>query len=266
MSSSLSKLVANLSEGIPNNKCGDCKSCLDYIKTKNEKLILKYFSCETYYRKKFNKELIKRFKSTYEFCNKDLNKFILLMRKGVYTYEYMDNWERFNETSLPSKESFHSNLNMKNINDIDYRHGNNVFKIFKLKNLGEYHDLFVHSDTLLLADVFENFRNKCLEVYELDPVHFLSLPGLAWQACLKKANIELELLTEYDMLLMVEEGIRGRICHSIHRYAKANNKYMNNYDKNKESSYIQYLDANNLYGWAMSQKLPILNGLKTHLK
>ena len=186
-------------------------------------------------------------------------KFILLLRKSVYPYEYMDNWERFNETSLPNKESFYSNLNMENIEDIDYRHGNNVFKIFKLNNLGEYHDLYVQSDTLLLADVFENFRNKCLEVYELDPANFLSLPGLTWQAFLEKTNIELGLLTECDMLLMVEEGIRSGICHSIHRYAKANNKYMKDYDKNIESSYIQYLDANNLYGWAMSQKLPVNN-------
>ena len=101
----------------------------------------------------------------------------------------------------------------------------------------------------------------CIKVYELDPVHFLSLPRLAWQACLEKTNVKLELLTDYDMLLMVEEGIRGGICHSIHRYAKANNKYMRNYDKNKESSYLQYLDANNLYGWAMSQNLPV-NGFK----
>ena len=148
---------------------------------------------------------------------------------------------------------------MEIIENIDYRHVNNVFHKFKLNNLGEYHNLYVQSDTLLLADVFENFRNKCLEVYQLDPAHFLSLPGLAWQACLKKTNIKLELLTDYDMLLMAEEGIRGRICHSIHRYTKANNKYMNNYDENEESSYIQYLDANNLYGWAMSQKLPVNN-------
>ena len=114
----------------------------------------------------------------------------------------------------------------------------------------------IQSDTLLLADVFQNFRNKCIEMYELDPPHFLSAPELAWQPCLKKAGIKLELLTHFDMLLMVEKGIRGGIYHAIHRYAKANNKYMNNYDKNKESSYIQYLDANNLYGWAMSQKLP----------
>ena len=166
-----------------------------------------------------------------------------MLRKGVYPYEYMDNWERFNETSLPSKKSFYSSLNMENIEDIDYRHGNNVFNKFKLNNLGEYHDLYVQSDTLLLADVFESFRDMCLKEYE------------------KKTNVELELLTDYDMLLMVEEGIRGGICHSIHRYAKANNKYMKNYNKDEESSYIQDLDANNLYGWAMSKKLPV-NGFK----
>ena len=147
---------------------------------------------------------------------------------------------------------------MEDIDEIDYRHGNNVFKSFRLENLG---DLYVKSDTLLLADVFENFRNMCLKEYELDPAHFVSLPGLARQACLKKTNIELELLTDYDMLLMVEKGIRGGICHSIQRYAKANNKYMKNYNNNEESSYIQYLDANNLYGWAMSKKLPV-NGFK----
>ena len=128
-----------------------------------------------------------------------------------------------------------------------------MFKRFKLENLGDYHDLYVQSDTLLLADVFNNFRDMCIEEYELLPAHFLSLPGLAWQVCLKKTNIELELLIDYDMLLMVEEGI----CHSIHGYAKANNKYMKNYNNNEESSYIQYLDANNLYGWAMSKKLPV---------
>ena len=128
----------------------------------------------------------KGLQNTYNFCDNDLNKFILLLKKGVYPYEYMDNWEKFDETSIPDKESFYSSLNMENINDIDYRHGNNVFKKFKLKNLGEYHDLYVQSDTLLLADVLENFRNMCIKVYELDPAHFLSLPGLAWQACLKK--------------------------------------------------------------------------------
>ena len=158
-----------------------------------------------------------------------------MLRKGVYPYEYVDNWERFNETLLPNKESFFKNLS--------------------------FHDLYVQSNTLLLADVFENLRDMCIKEYDLDPAHFLSLLGLAWQACLKKTNIELELLTDYDMLLMVEEGIRGGICHSIHRYAKANNEYMKNYNNNEESSYIQYLDTNNLYCWAMSRKLPV-NGFK----
>ena len=134
-----------------------------------------------------------------------------MLRKGVYPYEYMDSWERFSEKLLPSKEDFYSNLNMEDISDIDYRHANNVFKRFELENLGDYHDLYVQSDALLLADVFNNFRDMCIKEYELDPAHFLSLPGLAWQACLKKTNIELELLTDYDMLLMVEEGIRGGI-------------------------------------------------------
>ena len=214
MSSSLPNLVDNLSEGIHNNKCLDCNSCLDYVPiTKNEKLLLKCFKCDSYYKNNFNKDLIKKFKNTYSFCNSDLNKFILLLRKGDYPYEYIDSWEKFNETSLPSKEDFYSNLNMEVIDDIDYRHGNNVFKGFKLENLGDYHDLYVQSDTLLLADVFENFRDICIKEYELDPAHFLSLTGLAWQVCLKKTNIELELLTDYDMLLMVEEGIRGGIWH-----------------------------------------------------
>ena len=177
MSTYLSKLVDNLSEGLHNNKCLNCKSCLDYIKTKNKKLIL-----------------IKRFASTYEFCNKSLNKFNLLLRKGVYPYEYMDNWERFNETSLPNKESFYSNLNMENIDDIDYRHGNNVLKRFKLKKLGEYHDLYVQSDTLLLADVFENFRNTCIKVYELDPAHFFIITRISMASMFKKRKHKIRII------------------------------------------------------------------------
>ena len=188
---------------------------------------------------------------------KNIDKFILLLRKGLYPYEYMDSWERFDETSLPDKEAFYSNLNMEGITNIDYSHANKVFKEFKMNNLGDYHTLYVKSDTVLLADVFENFRNMCIRVYELDPAHFLSAPGLGWQACLKKTEVELELITDPDMLLVVEEGIRGGMCHAIPRHAKANNKYMKSYDEDEESSFIEYLDTNNLYGWAMPQKLSV---------
>ena len=158
--------------------------------------------------------------------------------------------------NLPDKEAFYSNLNMEDITDVDYKHAKRVIKNLSNKNLGDYHDLYVQSDILLLADVFENFRNMCNKIYELDPAHFLSPPGLAWQACLKKIEVELELITDPNMLLMVEKGIRGGICHAILRYAKAKNKYMKDYNKDEEESFLQYNDANNLYGFAISEPLP----------
>ena len=257
MATSLSKLVDNLTGNIHNDKCIKCKSNLCFVRAMNEKLIFKCIDCEKEYEKEFNKELVERFANTYKFCDNDLNKFLILLRKGVYPYEYMDEWNKFNEKVLPSKESFYNNLTLEDTTKTDYAHANNIFKKFNINNLGEYHNLYVRSDTLLLADIFENFRQSCLKNYELDPAHFVSLPGLAWQACLKKTNVKLELLTDYDMLLMIEERIREGICHAMQRYAKANNKYMKGYDKRKKSSYIQYLDANNLYGKAMTEKLPV---------
>ena len=174
LSPSLSDLVDSLSKGL--HKCTDCKLHLDYTSIKDNKLIFRCFRCKKNYEKDFNKELIKIFANTYRFCNKDLHKFILLLRKVVYPYEYMDNWETFDETLLPNKEAFYRNLNMEDITVTDYRHANKVFKEFKLKHLGEYHDLYVQSDTLLLADVFENFRKMCIKAYELDPTHFLAVP------------------------------------------------------------------------------------------
>ena len=253
MATSLSKLVSN---NIHNDKCIKCKSNLCFVNTMNETLIFECVNCKKEYKKDNNK-LKERFSNVYEFCNYDMKKFITLLRKGVYPYEYMDEWNKFDQEQLPCKESFYSNLTMEDISDTDYKHANNVFKKFNINNLGDYHDLYVRSDTLLLADIFENFRNACLNNYELDPAHFISLPGLAWQACLKKNNAELELINDYDMLLMIEDGIRGGICHAIKRYAKANNYYMKDYDKNKDSCYIQYLDSNNLYGMAMCEKLPV---------
>ena len=171
----------------------------------------------------------------------------------------MDDWEKFNETSALEKEDFYSHLDMEEITYADYAQEKIVCKDFEIKNLGEYHDLYVQSDTLLLADVFDNFRNISLEIHELYPAKFFSCPGLAMQATFKKIKIELDLLTDIDMLLMVEKGLRGAICHSIYQYAKGNSKYMKDYDEKKESSYIQYWDVNNLLDWAMSQKLLLIN-------
>ena len=125
----------------------------------------------------------------------------------------------------------------------------------------DYHDWYVQTDTPLLADVYENYRNKCLEIYGLDPSYFYSAPGLAWEACLKKTGVKLELLTDINMLLMIENSIRGGMCQATYRHLKANNKYMKIYDKDQESSYLEYLDANNLHGWAMCEKL-LVNGFK----
>ena len=173
----------------------------------------------------------------------------------------MDSWKRFDENTLPPKKAFCSKLNLENITDRDYAQVKKLWKAFQIKNLGEYHGLHVQCNTLLLSDVFENFRNKCSEMYELDPAHFSSAPGLAWQACLKKTAVKLELLTDIDVLLMSEKGTRGEIWQAIHRYAKSNNEYMKDYNKDIISSYFMYLGSNNLYGWAMSQKLPV-NGFK----
>ena len=170
----------------------------------------------------------------------------MLLRKGVYPYEYMDSWNRFNETSLPDKKDFYSRLNIESIIDIDYTHATRVFKKFKMNNLGDYPDLYVQSNTLLLADIFENFRDVSPKIYELDLVYFVSLPGFAWHACLKVTGVKLELITDIKMLLMIESGMRRGVCHVICSYAEANSKYMSNYDKSKDSSFLSYLDANNL--------------------
>ena len=189
--SRLSGLVDNLSE-FDKKKCPKCKEKFEFIEFKNDGL---YYRCRKCKKRctKSKDGLIKKFLRIYKFCKGDLNKFALLLTKGVYPYEYMDIWERFDETSLPDKEAFYSELNLEDITDKDYEHAQKVWEVFEIKNLGEYHDLYVQSDTLLLADVFENFADKCIEIYELDPAHFLSTSGLAWQACLKKTKVRLEL-------------------------------------------------------------------------
>ena len=178
----------------------------------------------------------------------------LVRREGVYPYDYVDSITKLSEMELPPQEQFYSEVNHSSISDEDYEHARNVWKYFDMKTIRDYHDLYLKNDVLLLADVFENFRNVCVENYKLDPAWYYTAPGLAWDACLKKTEVNLELLNDVDMLLMIEKGIRGGVSTITKRYAKANNPYMKTYS-NSPNKYISYLDANNLYGWGMSQPL-----------
>ena len=181
----------------------------------------------------------------------------LVTRKGVYPYEYMDTPEKLKETQLPAREAFYSRLNDEGITDENYAHARKIWETFKMKNLEDYHDLYNRVDVLLLADVFENFRSVCIKNYNLDPAHYYTAPGLAWDAALKVTKVKLELLSDIDMLLMVEKGTRGSISMISNRYRKSNNKYMGNkFVVSEPSKSITYLDANNLYGWGMSKPLP----------
>ena len=194
------------------------------------------------------------FYSKKAFPNDD--QFRLIKRKGVYPYDYMDSFQRFSEKSLPAREDFYSILNDTNISESDYEHAKQVWSEFQIKDLGDYHDLYLRTDVLLLADVFENFRTICLKDYGLDPCHYYSAPGLSWDALLRMTKINLDLISDLDQQLFIEKGMRGGISNITHRHAVANNKYMKCYNPEDESSYLMYLDANNLYGWAMSQSLP----------
>ena len=169
----------------------------------------------------------------------------------------MDDWDKFKETILPPKEAFYSKLAMAGVSEEDHEQARRVWTEFGVNNLREYHDLYLRTDVILSAKVFKAFRKVCSDNYGLDPAHFYMAPGLAWRTCLKKTRIRLELLLDPDMLLMFEQGIRGGITQSIHRWAKANNLYMGSeYRPCEPTRYLQYLDANNLYGWAISQLLP----------
>ena len=171
----------------------------------------------------------------------------------------MDSFEKFDQMELPTKDQFYSVLNDQHITDDEYDHAKKVWKTFKIKTMGEYHDLCLGSDVLLLTDVFENFRKTCMQYYKLDPCHYFTSPGLSWDAMLKMTNIKLELMTDIDMYQFIKKGMRGGVSYIANRYGKANNKYRKEYNEKAPSKYIMYLDANNLYGWAMSQHLPTGN-------
>ena len=180
----------------------------------------------------------------------------LMSKKGVYPYDFMDSMEKFEIKELPKIEEFYSTLNEEHISEKDYNNAKEVWNAFRIKNMGEYHDLYLQSDVLLLTDVFENFRNTCMQYYGLDPCHYFTSPGLSWDAMLKMTKVKLELMTDINMYQFIEKEMRGAVSYIANRYGKANNKYMKEYNENEPSKYLMYLDANNLYGWAMSQYLP----------
>ncbi|XP_065196465.1 uncharacterized protein LOC135827957 [Sycon ciliatum] len=181
----------------------------------------------------------------------------LLTRKGVYPYEYMGSYDQFEETRLPPKDAFHSTLTNTGISDEDYAYAQTVWTVFDCEDLGDYHDLYLETDVLLLADVFENFRRTAHATYGLDPANYLTLPGFAWDSLMKMTKVSLHLISDIDMFNFIEHGKRGGISMVSARHATANNRYLSEYNPDEPSSFIQYLDANNLYGWAMSQPLPV---------
>ena len=298
----IDKVLNLTNEELENLKCGKTK-------LKSETLEIRFLDSIKFTLKSLD-ELVKglgpdQFKS----LEKELGNNELLKKKGVFPYEFMSDFKKLNVNKLPSKSKFYSRLNDSNITDKEYEHAQNVWKEFNCKTMRDYHDLYLKTDVLLLSDVMENYRNVCIDNYKLDPLWYYTVPGLAWDAALKISKIKLELLTDPDMYLMVENGIRGGISTIMKRYAKANNPYIGkirdktpieimkelkkitneehqfsvdavceyfwdfdteeirNLRKKMESGevfnpeqvtiYIMYLDANNLYGWAMSQPLPV---------
>ena len=170
-----------------------CECFLEYTNLIDDLIECKCFCCNKSYQQKFDKKVERTIFNTYKFSNNGNNKFILLLQEGIYPYKHMDDRETFNETSLPEKDDFYSPLNIKHITDADYAHAKTVCKDLETKMLWEYHDFYGQSSTLLLADVFENFRNTFLKIYELDPAKFISAPGIAWQAALRKTKVKLDL-------------------------------------------------------------------------
>lgn len=184
----------------------------------------------------------------------------LVTRKGVFCYEYIDSWAKLFETSLPPYESFRNSMLDSNITPEDFEHAQRVWTRFGCRDLGEFSDIYLKTDVLLLSDVFENFRNTCLQNYQLDPAYYLTLPSLTFDAMLKFTKVKLELLSHIDQYLFIEKGIRGGITSCIKRYAVANNPYLgNDFNPKHPNTFLTYLDANNLYGYAMSQPMPVGN-------
>lgn len=179
-------------------------------------------------------------------CGRDysMEQISMLERKGVYPYSYMDCVEKLKETSLPPREQFYNHLNDERITSDEYKFACQVWDKFNLKTMGEYSELYLKTDVLLLADIFENFRETCYKIYKLDVAHHYTSPGFSFDAMLKYTGVKIELITDVDMLLMIERGVRGGISQCSKRRVKANNKYMkDDYNPNEKSSYLMYLDG-----------------------
>ncbi|XP_077260508.1 uncharacterized protein LOC143896480 [Temnothorax americanus] len=183
----------------------------------------------------------------------------LLTRKGVFPYEYVDSLDKLRETDLPPREVFYSSLTDETASESDYEHATRVWRRFRVRDLGEYSDLYLKTDVLLLADIFENFRDTCMASYGLDPAYYYTLPGYTWDAMLRYTGVRFELLTDIDIVLFVERGIRGGLSQCSLRYARANNRHVPTYDSSQPDTYLMYYDVNNLYGWAMCESLPYAN-------
>jgi hypothetical protein len=182
--------------------------------------------------------------------------FDLVTQKGIFPYEFMTSLEKLKVDKLPCKEDFYLTLYESNVTDEDYERAKKVWSHFNMKTMRDYHNLYLETDVLILADIFESFRKTCMKNYDLDPAHYLSAPGLSWEAFLKRSGKEIELVSDMDMFQFFEKGMRGGTSYIAHRQSTANNKYMETYNEDEESKFLMYLDANNLYCWAMSQPLP----------
>ena len=238
-------------------------------KTAEEYISIEYGS---YYRKL-------RFLDSYRFMTKSLDEIVnslkpedlkitkhyfsnekqfnLIRNKGIFPYEWFNRLDKLKETELPSIDEFYSTLKQKGITKKEYSRAKEIWDEFNCKSFEDYHDIYLKADVFLLADSFERFRDFFIEHHKIDPSYCFSSPGLTWECGLKYTGVELELLTDYDMLMMVEKGIRGGFSGVLgNRYVRTNNKYMEDFDNMKESNYLLYLDANNLYGYAMSKPLP----------